>query len=345
MAIKDALSPAPRAAWDEIVGADPDALIEHTPMWLDAIRTAGNFRDASRLYRLDDGRRFVLPMVRRLPAPAPRSGFASGWGIGGLVGPGLDAGAVSEIVTDLTSDQALYTHIRPNPIQASIWAEADTAGALAVPRRAHVIDLSGGAEATWARFRNSGRRGTRTAERMGVVVTTHLGGDMLDVYYNKLYLRSVERWAGRQREPLALARFRASRRDPLTKLQAIAQTLGPAFRLYLASVDGEPAAGNIVLSGPQNAHSTRAALNYSLASKTKAAYAADWAAIRDACDAGFKWYHLGESGQNQSLGEYKERFGARPIDYSEYRIERLPVLAVDNALRSTAKLLIGFKDS
>ncbi len=85
-------------------------------------------------------------------------------------------------------------------------------------RRAHVVDLSDGAEATLARFRKSGKRGLRKAEKLGVEVTTHVGGEKLDVYYD-LYLGAIERWAGAQHEPVALARFRALRRDPLHKLE------------------------------------------------------------------------------------------------------------------------------
>ena len=174
-------------------------------------------------------------------------------------------------------------------------------------------------------------------------MTTHVGGEKLDVYYD-LYLGAIERWASRQHEPIALARFRALRRDPLRKLEQIAQRLGSSFRLFLASVDGVPAATNIVLWGPNNAHSTRGAMDYELGAKANAAYAADWAAIRDACDAGFSSYQMGESGQNKSLADYKERFGARPIDYNEYRLERLPLLAMDKAVRTSVKRLIGFKD-
>jgi hypothetical protein len=105
-----------------------------------------------------------------------------------------------------------------------------------------------------------------------------------------------------------------------------------------------PAAANIVLWGPTNAHATRGALDYDVGAKTNAAYAAEWAAIRDACDAGFSSYHMGETGQNQSLADYKERFGARGLDYNEYRLERVPLLALDKALRTTVKRLIGFKD-
>lgn len=345
MEIVDVDDEVDRTEWEEVAASDPTALIEHTPAWIDAIVAASRFSNASLLYRLSDGRRFVLPLVRRGPTVGPRSGFASGWGIGGLVGAELDAEAVSAISTHLASSRVVYTHIRPNPLQADAWAGAATGRAGTVPRRAHIVNLEGGAEATAERFRKSGRRGISRAEKAGVEVSLHLGGEMLEVYYQHLYLPSLARWAKRQQEPLRLALFRANLRDPLRKLQMIAATLGPTFRLYLATVDGQPVAGNIVLWGPTNAHATRGAFDYELGAKTNANYATDWAAIRDASDAGFVSYQMGESGQNTGLADYKERFGAKPIDYCEYRFERLPLLSIDAAARKAVKRVIGFKDS
>lgn len=343
MTIRRAITPAPRRDWNELLREDTDAVLEQTPLWIDAVSTAGRFRDASVLYQFSDGRRFVLPMVRR-PAMRQRTGFAPGWGIGGLVGPDLDAEAVTHIVADLARGRELFTHVRPNPLQAEAWRTAETGKAVAVERRAHVVDLRGGMDATRGRLRKSGERGLRLADRAGVEVTVHTGGEKLEAYYRQLYLPAIARWAERQNEPLALARARAARRDPFSKLLSLARTLQDKFRLYLGWVDGVPASGNIVLSGP-NSHATRGALRYGLATKSRAGYATDWAAIADACQAGHRWYQMGESGDNQSLADYKQRFGAAPIEYREYRMERLPLLAVDTAVRNVAKRMIGFRDT
>lgn len=283
-------------------------------------------------------------MVRRRVRYGPRMAYGSGWGIGGIVGPDLDPAAVEGILADLVNDEAVYTHLRPNPLKAAIWDEADTSIARSIPRRAHVLSLEGGVEPTRQRFRKSGRVGMRKAQKHGVEVSVFLGGEMLDVYYERLYMVSIERWAERQREPLALARARARHRDPLRKLETLARHLGDAFRMYLAFVDGEPVAGNIVVSGPNNSHSTRGAMDADLARITYAGYAAEWSAIKDACEAGHRSYQMGESGSNPSLSEYKERFGAEPITYNEYRIERLPLLTVDAWARGAVKRVIGFRD-
>lgn len=340
----DVVSPAPRPEWGELIRGDKDAITDQGPTWLDAVREAGGFGDASRLYRFSDGRRFVLPMVSRAGRYGPRAGYLSGWGVAGLVGADLEPQVVSIVAADLQRSPAVLTHIRPNPLQGAAWQKACAAASEVIPRRAHILDIADGADATFARFGQSCRRSVRKAEKAGVEVTLYYGGDMIDVFHSALYMPSIDRWAERQREPKVLARLRAGRRDPLRKVQMIGNRLGREFRLYLASVDGVPAAGCVVLWGPHNAHYILGAMDYRVAKESAAAYAVQWAAIRDACSDGFRWYQMGESGQNASLSQFKQSFRAQPIDYAEYRIERLPLLAADRFVRSAAKRAIGFED-
>ena len=62
----DVATPALRGAWETTLLEDPDALPTQQPAWVDAVCASGRWRDASRLYRTADGRRLVLPMVRRV---------------------------------------------------------------------------------------------------------------------------------------------------------------------------------------------------------------------------------------------------------------------------------------
>ena len=87
---------------------------------VDAICAAGPFTNATHLYEFSDGRRFVLPLVRRTgPGGAigqlwslPRS-----WGPGGLVGPRLDPDVVRDVVDDLASLRAVRVVVRPDPLR------------------------------------------------------------------------------------------------------------------------------------------------------------------------------------------------------------------------------------
>jgi hypothetical protein len=191
-------------------------------------------------------------------------------------------------------------------------------------------------------MRSSARQGVRVAERSGVRVEVDRGGELLDQYY-RLYLRSVNRWAEHQHEPGALAQWRARRRDPLDKLRTISECLGKAFVLTMAYVDDQPVYGSITLLG-QTAHYTRGAMDIALVGKTRAGDLAQWTALQLACDEGCTAFHMGESGQSDSLARYKEKFGAQPVDYSEIRLERLPYSRVDQGIRSVVKKALRFRD-
>lgn len=341
------VTPAPRSLWRGLLAADPDALADHSPEWMDAMCADGRYGDASRLYQFPDGRRVVLPLARRRGA-AGVGGWLAGhppaWGIGGLVGAGVDAGVVAAVVADLRQVGAGRIWVRPNPVQAEQWAAtAPQRGVIAIPRRAHVIDLTGGPDAVLARMQSRTRRGLRVAVRRGVRVEVDRTGRLLPVH-QELFQSSVLRWAARQHEPVALARWRAAHRDPPAKFQAIARHLGAALVVLIAYVDDRPAASNITLLGAA-AHYTRGAIDRSLAGPTRAAELLQWRGIQLACEHGCRTHHLGETGGSASLAHFKEGFGAVPVDYAEYRIERVPYTRADRAVRTAAKTALRFRDA
>lgn len=343
------LSPVPRDKWHSLLAADPAALPEHAPEWVDAMVADGRYRDASRMYCFADGREVLLPLVRRRGAAGLGGwlqSFPSGWGMGGLVGAEADAEIARAILHDLRKLRLQRISIRPDPQHWQAWAGAldeEVPGAVfAIPRRAHVIDLSGGVDGAWAGLSKSARRGIRAAQREGVRIETGHSGALLEEYYT-LFLASVDRWAGHQHEPRALAHARARRRDPLTKLQSMGRHLGENFTVTLAYVEGSPAAGVITIFAA-NAHDTRAAMDRELVGTTGAGDLVQWKALQLACDRGCPTYHLGESGQSIALARFKEKFGARAFDYAELRLDRLPWTRTDAALRRVAKRVLGFRD-
>jgi hypothetical protein len=341
------VTPAPRPLWRRLFDADTEALADHGPEWIDAMCDDGRYVDASRLYELPDGRRFVLPLTRRRGVAGAGGWLAChppAWGIGGLVGPGADAGVVTAVLADLRQAGAARTWIRPNPLHAAQWAVAARQPSVVVlPRRAHVIDLTGGPDAVLARMPASTRKKLRSAARRGVRVEVDRTGRLLPVHH-ELFDKSVRRWAAQQHEPVALARWRAARRDPLAKFQAVARHLGAALAVLVAYVEDRPAASGIMLLGPA-AHDTRAAIDRELAGPARATDLLLWRAIQLACEHGCQTYHLGETGASVSLAHFKERFGATPVDYAEYRLERIPYTSCDRALRAVAKRALRFRDT
>jgi hypothetical protein len=341
-------TPAPRDEWAQLLAEDPFSLVTQSPGWLDARCRLGGYEDASRLYRLPDGRRLILPMVRRRGlngALALQSSFAEGWGMGGPLGPGGVLRAdVAVVAGDLLGRPALRTVVRPNPLLAAEWEEAVGPSVRRVPRLAHVLDLEGGFERVWTeRFSQLARRNVRKAEKAGIVVERggaeeHIAG------FHRLWQRSLERWAARQHEPLWLSRLRVGRAESARKFRLLASILGDGFGVWLASLDGRPIAAAIVLRGV-NAHYTRGGMEEETAGPTRANYLLHAAAIRDACDAGCRHYHMGETGTSGSLAFFKTRFGAEAYPYAEYRFERLPLTTIDLRVRAAVKRAIGFEDA
>ena len=339
-------SPVPREHWTTIHAQDPAALIAQTPAWIDCL-TASGYADATRMYESASGWRAVLPMVRRAtPLPrrlAPQLSMPNAWGVGGLIcewppsGCGLEA-----VAADLRSLGAVSTRIRPNPLHAEQFAPLRGSRVTEIPRLAHVLDLDDGAAGVWQRMNKKARQGVRRGERSGLDIECDTTGRLVPVFYD-LLMRSVERWAAHQHEPLALAHWRARRRDPLEKFQRLARALGDAMRVWVAWKDGEPAAAMIVLVGA-NASDTRGAMNKELAAPTNANDVLQWHAIEDACEAGCRHYHFGESGASRSLAHFKEKFAARPVAHTEFLIERLPLSRADAAVRGAAKRVLRFRD-
>lgn len=341
-------SPAPREVWKAIFDTDPEAVPYQHPDWFASICESGNYEDVSRLYETHDGRQFVLPLVRRRSLPARLSVAASppsAWGMGGLVGShNVRYEEMQAVFDDLIHLPYLRVSIRPNPRLAALWAAAVPKGVLSISRRAHVLDLEGGFERVWEeRFEKKTRTAVRKAERLGVVVESDTSGRLLPVFY-ELLQRSFDRWSRQQNEPRFLTHLRGQWRDPYEKFELISRHMGSACRVWVAWVDGKPAAASLVLQHG-NVNDSRGAMDKEVASTSRCNELLQKYSIEEACRAGCRYYHLGESGNSTSLAHYKERFGAVPYDYAEYVIERLPITSMDKTARTIVKKLIGFKDA
>lgn len=341
-------SPADRGLWEDLLSKDCNSLVTQTPAWTDAICASDGYEDASRHYQLAGGRQIVLPMVRRkhvFGTMVTQASMPPSWGFGGLVSDHpVNSEEMSMIFADLAEQSPMLTWIRPNPLESNLWDAAMTEGVVRIPRRAHVLGLEGGFDEVWStRFSSAARRNVRKAERAGLVVACDTSGKLVPVFHHLLRM-SFDRWARQQHEPVFLSRWRGGRRDPLKKFQTIAEKLGDACRIWVAWINGKPAAAILVLQ-TQNAHYTRGAMNVELAGQTWANYLLHKLAIEDACNSGCSYYHMGESGTSEGLSFFKSRFGAVPHEYAEYRLERLPITAIDNRMRGIVKRVIGFKDA
>jgi len=341
-----AATPAPRDAWEEVLRADPLALETQSPTWTDAMCAWSRCEDASRLYVGPDGRRLVLPMLRRwLPgrAVAVEASQPPRCGVGGVLAPGGASPAeIAAILAGLPDGRVLRCSFSPNPILASEWAAAVPPGAVAVPKRGHMLDLEGGFENVWSKlFTPKTRTRIRKAERKGVAAECDTSGRLVPVFY-EMMTGAVGRWARRQHEPLWLARRRLRYRAPFEKFEAIARVMGDRCRLWVARVDGRPVAASLVIQGA-NAYGLWAAMDEEAKDSGATGLLVHYA-IEDACTAGCRYFYMGESGWSDTHAVFKERFGGRPVPYADYHLERLPITSAENAFKRLVKQAIRFKD-
>jgi Acetyltransferase (GNAT) domain len=336
-----------RDVWRRVLALDETAVASQTPEWMDATCMAGGYQDVTRAYTTGDGHLLVLPLARsRLPGAAGVAGsMPFGWGTGGLLSsrgnPSSDD--VHDIVADLVRQRAGLIAVRPSPSTEAIWSAAVPSGVARTHHMSQTVDLSGGFDAVWRDFAATVRSHCRKAERRGVTVERDNTGRLMPVF-DVLYRKSVDRWASQQHEPVWLARWRATRRDPPHKFETVARHLGPACRVWVAWRANEALAALVLLTHGRQTTMWRAAMDKEAARGTGATELLHRVAIEEACRSGQRFYHLGDSAPSSELARYKRGFGAREWHYTGYRFERLPLTAIDQLIRRQVKRVIGFRD-
>jgi hypothetical protein len=325
--VASVLSPAPRQVWREVLAADPGATAQQTPEYLAAVLGCTGGRDASRLYLLPDGRRLVLPLVERTLLPGVRTlaDYPGGFGHGSLLATGgLRADDVRTVVQDLRG-QALTVRIGGGHHTAGQWGSAVGPGVVEVPRRVDVVDLGPGWDQVFGQgFSRSARYNVRKAERAGVEVERDTSGRLIPVFHG-VYLAWVERWLARSGLPPMLARASALRQEPRGKFEAVAARLGAECRVFVAWHRGRPVASCITLVHGQHAIGWRSYSVKELAAPVCANNLVQAQALADACDAGCRWFDLGQSGEVATLQTYKTSLGGTPRRVVDLRIEHSQV--------------------
>jgi CelD/BcsL family acetyltransferase involved in cellulose biosynthesis len=332
------VSPAPRAMWRELLRHDPYAVPTQTPEWTNWLCRTRGCSDASRLYEFPDGRSLLLPLLGRgrVGLRITEESMPYGLGYGGPLVPGGQPteGEVSAILADLTRRPVLRAVLRPNPLTAAPWAAAAPPGTVQVPCLAHVLDLEGGFEQVWEkRYRPGARRDVRHGAKKGLDVREGLDSGVVEAFA-ELNRQAVERWAKQRNQPLWLARLVDRRRGRVGQLASAVTLLGPMLGAWSAWLDGQPVAVNVTVRFGGQVYGWLTAVDKEVANRTQAGALLQSLAIEDACRAGARWFHLGESDPRSGVATFKERFGARPVVYTALAFERLPLTAADRRLRA-----------
>jgi len=341
----EAQGAAARPAWEELVARDDSIALSKTPQWFDCICDASRFADATLLFRGDDGRRLILPRLRRTSTPSFLGQFESppqGWGLGadasGVLTEGGPAspGQLTALIEHIQRHPGLRTRIMVGEDDADAWASVAPRALYSTSRTAQVLDLRGGFSTVWSqRFTSKVRSNARKAERRGVVVESDNTGRLVGVF-DALYRSSVDRWAQQRGQPLSLMRWRAQRHEPQSKFATVAQRMGSRCTVSIAWREGEPVAGIVVLTRGPRATYWRGAMDKELARGTGANELLHRCAIEAACAQGRHSYDFGIY-QTEELKRFKSTFGAYEVPVHVYYFERLPTAAAEAKCHHAAK--------
>jgi hypothetical protein len=226
--------------------------------------------------------------------------------------------------------------VTPVPLRGAEWLAAAPADAVRVPYTAQVVDLDGGFDAVWTRFKRQARNSVRKAERFDLDVRREDGttpDPRGPAIFRDLYTQAVDRWAGQSGQPLPIARALAARRDRPGQVALAAEHLGASCVMWSVLREGQPVAVNVVLQHGAHALGWLCAMDTALARETLATYLLQSVAIRDACERGVRWFHMGESEEGSGGEHFKRYFGTVPVEYAAIRLERLPLSAGERVAR------------
>jgi len=340
--VQEIISPAPRAEWHDVLGSDPGATALQTPEYFGAVLKATKGHDASRLYRLADGRRLVLPSVRgRLPGVKLEAAYPGGYGHGSLLATnGLRGEDVRTVVESLRG-AALSIRIGGGHHTAEQWAAGRMPGVVAVSRRVEVIDTSKGFEQLRTQgFNKDVQRSMRKAMRSGVEVECDTTGRLVPEFY-QIYLAWVDRWVPRSGLPPALARYSALRQEPMQKFQIVTAAMGDMCRVFVARRDGRAVASSITFICGQHGIGWRSYSIKELARPVAANTYVQVAAIEDACAAGVTSFDAGQSGGVVDLQHFKHSMGASPREVIDLLVEPQLVTRARQAKDSAKRTVLS----
>jgi hypothetical protein len=340
-------SPVPRDEWESVLKSDGNAVVTQSLPWRDALLASGRFRDLSRLYQFPSGRRIVLPLARhRLRPGAVISSWPKPWAVGG---PLCEDGRVSQaeaaaVLADAASWRALGAEIKLSHSADENWLT--TSGRFQVSQiQDWIIDLGLGFDDVWKnKFSRVTRKSIRQAERAGLDIEVDHTGQLLDSFY-ELHEKSVLRWSAMQNAPAWLTRARLAAEVAPSRMRSLADAFGSDFALWLARLHGRPVAAVVVLRAGTYAKYFWSAMDKETGGPVRAPDLLHKLAIQEACQLGYRYYDLGGARPESSLGAYKRKFGAAPLNRHTLRVEHVPIHTIARTPGIIVKKLIGYRDN
>lgn len=332
--------------WDKLHDADPLASPFQSRRWARTMRSLGWWRDTAIAVSFSDGVDAVLPGMTYRVVPsrwAPRLSWPRYWGEATPLWNAPPERVHIRLLLDLLArERSVLTRLSTGPTNGQAFTDVEPGDWQRVLRRSHVIDLSQGFEAVHAGFSKSIRYEQRRALRRGVEVRSSTSGALVEPLL-EVFDKAIPRWAGKQHEPPLLTRLRAHRRDSARKVRAIVREMGRDCLLTLATHQGRPVGTSLALRG-RNPEALLAPVDPDVGLKLGASQVIYTDVVEDLCADGSGVFNLGESGFDGGLAQYKERYGAVPVDHVDLHRERVPLSAVERVTKDAVKRVIGFED-
>lgn len=316
-----------RAGWQETVEKLPEHSFFSTPLWGDVLEGSRlGYRCTSVKVDLGEMEVFIPFAEHRRFGLALCQSMPFGTYGGPLITssrPDADAEACGRrLVAALKSRQRLgYLAVTPGPHPHL---------ALPSPHQTYetdILDLAAGADALWKGFEKDARNQVRQAERAGVAVSVDNSEAGFRAYYEMLEA-SARRWGLRGAD------------KPWSLFEAICRfAREDAVRLWLARVDGRPAAGALVFYGRGEVFYWSGAMHDEFR-RARANNLIQWRVIEHAATSGYTDYNMGASGELGGVRAFKKQFGPRPRAYPSY-VVRGAVWAAGRSLVRLRRLVQG----
>ncbi len=318
-----AARPATAAEWQHAWRSCPYATCFQSPTWAeDWSRYSGGWlRPAPLLVTLSDGMRVVIPLTRqrrhrglanrRVLSPA---GTYGGW----LAAEGLPKTQAEALLSWILRARAsLWWRVNPfDPCAAVLEAVADE------PDATHVLRLSSGPEAAFARASRGHRSALRKARRSGLTVRRADSADDWARYYS-VYESSLARWGAGATSCYGAGLFEILRRRGR-----------PDIDLWLVELDDAlVVAGGLCVYGPRHAaywHGAALAEFFEF----RPANLLMHELVADACARGLEWFDLNPSGGHEGVDIFKRRVGAERLACPIIKRERARDLFLDRLLKA-----------
>lgn len=306
------VGPATSTEWDLTWQHCAYATFFHSRDWAELWETYTNGRIQPRpfLAHFSDGRKALIPLSADQTGKWARPTFLSspagtygGW----IARDDLSLDHVRLLAAHLTQTTGnLVWRLNPyDPLTARLSIESLS------PDVTHVLRLTEGFEPIHARWTKGHRSAARKASREGVSVLVATKPAEWQSYY-KVYEATLRRWGSKASSKYGWELFEAMLKRQL-----------PSVRLWLACFQGQVISGALCLYAKTHVaywHGASLEDHFHL----RPVHLLMQAAIRNACDEGFRWFDFNPSGGHAGVAAFKRSFAAEELACPVLWLHRAP---------------------